>query len=142
MSQQIFRAGQATTAGLEEGGGSPQSIWIGGRETYNLAAPDLEVGAIEFDPTQYTFSQIRFRAVAARGDAVDAEVELFNFSDSVSVAVLTFSTNNPELQQTVLAVPGDLPAASKIYICRIRLAAAPGVSDSVELFKAELQLVP
>jgi hypothetical protein len=39
-------------------------------------------------------------------------------------------------------ITGSLPAASKIYEVRINLAGAPGASDSVELYKAELELVP
>lgn len=123
------------------GGVGPIPFWAGGRETYAFAAPKLIVGAFEFQADRYTFMSATFRAVAARGDTVDAEVELFNVTDAASVATLTFVSTSQVLLQSA-DITGSLPAASKIYEVRINLAAAPGGSDSVELYKAELELVP
>lgn len=123
------------------GGTGPASIWAGGRETYALDAPQLAVGAFEFDKSRYTFSEIRFRAVAARGDVVNAEVELFNVTDAASVSTLVFTSTSQALGQTA-DIAAALPAASRIYEVRINLAAAPGGSDSVELYKAELEVIP
>ncbi len=118
----------------------PVSIWAGGRETYDQETPQLVVGAFEFQADRYSFMSATFRAVAARGDTVDAEVELFNVTDAASVATLTFVSTSQVLMQSA-DITGSLPAASKIYEVRINLAAAPGGSDSVELYKAELELV-
>lgn len=123
------------------GGIGPISIWAGGRESYAFEAPELVVGAFEFQADRYAFDTATFRAVAARGDVVDAEVELFNVTDAVTVATLVFSSTSQALMQSA-DITGSLPDASKIYEVRVKLAGAPGGSDSVELYKAELELVP
>lgn len=127
--------------GVGGGGIGPASFWIGGRESYDQQTPQLVVGAIEFDKSRYSFSTIRFRAVGAKGDTVNAEVELFNVTDAASVATLTFTTTAQALQQSA-DIAASLPASSKIYECRINLAGAPGGNDSVELYKAELEVTP
>lgn len=121
-------------AGLTGNGGL--ELWIGGRETYNLDTPPLIAGALSFGTADYKPKKVYFRAVAARGDTVNAEVELFNLTDASSVATLTFSSTSPAMQE----VQVTLPAGAKIYECRIQLAAAPGVNDTVELYSAGLRL--
>jgi hypothetical protein len=137
----VVNVGAADDSGGGGAGTGPTSIWAGGRETYDQETPQLVVGAFEFQADRYTFSTATFRAVAARGDTVNAEVELFNVTDAVTVATLTFSSTAQAMMESA-DITGSLPAASKIYEVRINLAGAPGASDSVELYKAELELVP
>lgn len=129
--------GAGGTAGV-----GPEPIWAGGRESYGTNTPSLVVGAFEFDKSSYMFSAIRFRAVAAQGDTVNAEVELFNVTDAATVVTLTFTTTAQAFMQSA-DIQASLPAASKIYEVRIQLAAAPGNSnDSVELYNAALEVIP
>lgn len=122
----------------KKGGGGPISLWIGGRETYNVDTPSLVVGEQSIDPAEYKAKQVYFRAVAAMGDTVDAEVELYNLTDAATVATLTFSSTSPAMQQTLIT----LAIGAKIYEARVHLAAASvGVNDSVELYSAEIKMV-
>lgn len=113
-------------------------MWIGGRETYNTNTPPLVAGDQSIDPAEYKPKQVYFRAVAAMGDTIDAEVELYNLTDAVTVATLTFSSTTPALQQTLVT----LAVGAKIYEARIHLAsAAISVDDTVELYSAEIKMV-
>lgn len=118
----------------------PVQFWAGGRETYDLDAPALLVGALQFNKGLYTFSAIRFKAVAARGDAVDAEVNLA-ISGGATLATLTFSTTAIGAQQSA-DISGAIPAGATVLEASINLAAAPGGSDAVELYQAWLEVIP
>lgn len=123
------------------GGGAVRlQIWGGGRESYDLQSPALIVGGFEFDKSLYTFSELRFRALAARGDAIDAEVNL-GIIGGAAIATLTFTSTSVALQSSA-DIQGSMPGASTLYEVTINVAAAPGADDAVELYKAWLEVIP
>lgn len=125
----------------EIGSSNPTWLVAGGRETHNLDTPVKVVSGFEFDRSLFVFSSIKFRAVGARGNTVNGVVELYNITDAVSVATLTFTSTSPALQESA-DIAGSLPASSKLYEVRIYLAAPFIASDSIELYSAYLNLAP
>jgi hypothetical protein len=120
---------------------NPTWLVAGGRATHNLDTPIKVVSGFEFDRSLFVFSSIKFRAVGARGNTINGIVELYNLTDAVSVATLTFTSTSPALQESA-DIAGSLPASSKLYEVRIYLAAPFVAGDSIELYSAYLNLAP
>lgn len=121
------------------GNTNPVFIPAAWRGSHALNTPPLIVSAFEFNRSAFTALTIKFRAIAAKGNTVQANVELYNVTDAVSVAILNFTSTATALQVSG-DLTGSLPAASKIYEVRIYLNAVPGVGDSAELYSAALEI--
>ena len=67
-------------------------------------------------------------------------MELYNYTDGVSVVQLTSTSQTPEIAvSATLTVPGDLPNSQKLYV--IRLKRTDGTAaDYVTCKKAALQV--
>ena len=120
-------------------------IWAGGRESYNSELVPFVVSAFAFAPTDYDpVTTITFQAIAANGNAgLTTHVRLINITDAETVADLTFTTTATAKNSVVLtrgAGVGEIKETEKIYEVQIQLTAAPGPTDSIELFSAELRL--
>jgi hypothetical protein len=143
VKQLFTRASDGTISQVGSGGGgtNPAFIPLAGRASHALDTPPLIVGGFEFTRSNFTATTIKFRAVAAKGNAIQANVQLYNVTDSVSVAILNFTSAATALQVSA-DITGSLPLTSRIYEVRIYLNAAPGGSDSVELYSAALEINP
>ena len=101
-----------------------------------------EKGAFVFDASEYpTALNIKFVAVLqADVDGETANLELFNITDGVTVVTLTVAATVPTVvTSSALAVPGSLPASSKLY--GVRLSRTGGTSsDYVTCKMARLEI--
>jgi len=125
----------------------PVIIQMGGRESHSSDVTPLVVGAIAFTPvTHDPVTSLVFRAVAANGDvSLTNKVQLFNVTDSVLVAELSFTstaTAKDEVTLTRGTGAGEIDDPEHIYEVRLLLGAAPGgPSETIELYSAELRLI-
>ncbi len=114
-----------------------------GRQTTPLTGFDI-VGSKVFDRSKYpsTFSCM-FRARIFASAGMTAQVRLFNFTDSIVVTptLLSSASTTPTVVTASLAVPADIPNASKEYEVQLRISAgAPGPGDAAFILSAQLIL--
>lgn len=130
------------------------TIWCGGRESHNSDTP-LIVGAFSLDTSVYevanTSVEFRFVIMGANGvSPLTTHAKLYNVTDAedVTSSVLNIvdSTSTAKYSATLVAgvAAGELKTGSeKVYECRIYLDVPPvtPATDTIELYKAELQVV-
>jgi len=126
----------------------------GGRESHNSDTP-LVVGAFAFNPNLYDLAKattvFKLVAIAACGTTpLTVHVKLRNITDGedVTTSILNIVNSTAQVKYvgvlTVGSAAGTLKnTGEKIYECRIYLDVAPvnPATDTIELYKAELQIV-
>jgi hypothetical protein len=97
-------------------------------------APPMVVTTVELNPNKLPADNVSLTAIAAKQDAVNAVVELYDVTDGVSMGTLTFTSTTQEAK----SLPLSLSVGDKLYELRLYLDAAPGASDAALLYGASL----
>lgn len=150
-SSVFFRHGLELPTGISTpifagGGALGAVIFVGGRESHDSDVTPLVVAAFAFTPISHDpVTSLVFRAVAANGDvSLTNTVELFNVTDSESVATLSFTSTSiakDEVALTLGSGVGEIDDPEHIYEVRLLLGAAPGgPTETIELYSAELRV--
>ncbi len=117
-------------------------------ESHTFATPKV-VCQFPFNPQDYTLTNttrsLKFRAVATNGDTgITTHCQLYNVTDSESIAILNFTAATPTVAETTLTIgasAGQVDDALKTYEVRIWVDSPDGTDDSIELGSAELAVI-